>query len=240
MRNQNVVVRGWLIYLIVLLALATVFLIWRFVIREDIEPQTITTTMVETAEEAEDETPEGFIWYNSDDPSLAFLHPRDWNLFKREFGNAPNVEKADIALTASDFDLSYFAKRGARVILDLPEERFCQETKNLRQWEAFVGGLKPTATNDERCADPELLLINNYLSPAFADDGKSIFRYGIFLPFSGGGGLVFSDSVPIPEEATISTKGTIIDEMKAKLRSRVAAFANNNQQLLPAPQPSEE
>jgi len=231
--------RGWLIFLIIFLGLATSFLIWYFVIKAEPAPQNVTTVSVEY-EEKDDDAPDGLNWYHNDEANLHFLYPEGWNINKREFGNAPKVDKADVSLTASDFDMSYFADRDARVILDLPEELFCRENKNIKQWSAFIGGDSPASTNDKRCTKPELLLINNYLSPAFEDDGASIYSYTIFAPFDGGGGVVFIDSVPIPENASVSSKGTIIDEMKAKLREKVSSFTNNNQPLLPDPQPPQD
>ncbi|MDX1765478.1 MAG: hypothetical protein R3313_00840 [Candidatus Saccharimonadales bacterium] len=238
MHNQHGLLRGWLIFLIIFFGLATAFLIWYFVIREESVPQDVTTVTVEY-EEDEDDAPQGLNWYHNDEKNLHFLYPEGWNLNKREFGNAPKIDKADVSLTASDFDISYFAERDARIILDLPEELFCQENKNIKVWSAYVDGDQPQSTTDKRCAKPELLVINNYLSPAFENDAKSIYSYTIFAPFAGGGGMAFIDSVPIPDNASITSKGTIIDDMKSKLRDKVSAFTANNQPLLADPQPAE-
>ena len=236
MQDRHGALRGWLISIIIFLGAATAFLIWYFVIRDDPRPQDVTTVSIEY-EEDDDDAPEGLDWYHNDGENLHFLYPEGWNVFKREFGNAPNIDKADVSLTASDFNLSYFAEDDSRVILDLPEERFCQQNKNLRIWTAFEDGDNPRRVNDDRCSGPELLLINNYLSPAFEDDTNNIFSYAIFLPFDGSGGMVFSDSVPVPDAASVSAKGTIVDNLKSNLRDKVSAFTSNNQPLLADPEP---
>ena len=224
---------NYLNYSLVAFAVVGVFfLIWWFFLKDD-DPQTeiISHEMNEIVPE-EDDAPPGYDRYYDADLDFEFFHREDWNISERDFGNTQTIEQADLPFFASTFDLSYFKDNDARVVIDLPKEKYCQQSGNLNSWRAFEDS---KSISDKNCTKPGTRQINGQKVYTFEGKTTGISTYAIFLQLLPRGGMVFSDTVPVPAEASASTAKNIIDNMKTSLHESVNNFILENQKILPIP-----